>query len=108
MKFKTKLEYINMSENINLGIYNAAVEGDLEKVKDLYVQGGDINMAIMGASDGKHKEISHWALNNGACFIFGFQHQASTVEYVKTNKAYGKNISMLRGPGEVVRGTFKK
>ena len=93
-----------MSNDIK--VYNAAKEGNFDEVKRLVKIKADINMVIMGAYDGKQKEIWQWALENGACLLWGFQQEAhqSRVFVMK----YNKNISMLRGPGEVSRGTFKK
>lgn len=78
----------------------AATAGDLIKCKELFGRGACIHLAVIGASNGKQKEVGFWALENGGCFIFSFQHTATA----KT----AKSMSMLKGPGEVKRGTFKK
>ena len=87
-------------------VYNAAKEGNFTEVKRLVAMKADINMVIMGASDGKQKEIQQWAFENGACLLWGFQQEQHRPK-VQVMK-YNKNISMLRGPGEVARGTFKQ
>ena len=108
-------------------VYNAAKKGNFDEVKRLVDLKADINMVIMGAEDGKQeimdttdekqkeimrasiekqKEIKEWAFKNGACFLFGFQSQSH--QAIASVMKYNKNISMLKGPGDVPRGTFKK
>jgi hypothetical protein len=60
-------------------------------------------MIIMGAADGKNKEIQQWALEQGACLLFSFSNHY-TKNTVTVSK-YSKNLSML---GEVLKGTFIK
>ncbi len=104
-------------------VYELAKNKQFEKVKAKVALGANINMVIMGAadgqqdeksakkdhhddskSDGKYGEILHWSLINGACLVFSFT-QSSTPSPTLVSK-YSKNLSMLRGPGEVPRGTF--
>lgn len=92
--------------SLDMQVYNAAKDGQFDEVKQLVNLKADINMVIMGAYDGKQKEIWQWALDNGACLLWGFQQEPhrSRLSAMK----YNKNISMLKGPGEVARGVFKK
>jgi hypothetical protein len=90
---------------MNSQVYNAALEGKEEEVKLLVKSGADINMAIMGAADGKQKQLQQWAFENGACILFSFQ--TSIPGSIVTHK-YGKNLSMIKGPGEIAKGTFLK
>ncbi len=84
-------------------IYDAALIGNFEEVKKLCTNCTDYTMAIIGASDGKQREIQQWALENGACFLFSFK----TFPEERINLVrYTKNISMLKGPGDVPKGTF--
>jgi hypothetical protein len=85
--------------------YELAQANDLEGVKAEVQKGGDINMAIMGAAANKHTEVMWWAFANGACLLWSMQqvHAPVSVEVFK----YNKPISMLKGPGEVKKGTFK-
>ena len=71
-------------------------------------------MALIGAADGKqkiedgvlsnHKEILQWAFEKGACLLFSFKHEP--YRPVSNVSHYSHNVSMLRGPGEVSKGTF--
>ena len=91
--------------SIDSQAYVAALEGKEEEARALVKLGANINCVIMGASDGKHKKLQQWAFENGACFVFSFQ--SSSTESIVQHK-YGKNLSMLRGPGDVPKGTFIK
>lgn len=95
-----------MAQKINYDqkVYDYAKEGDFDEVKELVQLGADINMVMMGASEGKHGQICYWALLNGACMLWGIKQepQRNKVSVMK----YNKSISMLKGPGEVARGTF--
>jgi hypothetical protein len=62
--------------SIHTRIYNAAKAGDFDNVKSLYERGGNINMAIMGATDGNHVTIQDWAFQNGACLLWSMQQQS--------------------------------
>ncbi len=88
-----------------MDLYQAAFEGREDDAKFLVKNGGDINMVIMGASDGKHRNLQQWAFENGACILFSFKTstESSIIEH-----RYPKNLSMIRGPGEVSKGTFIK
>jgi hypothetical protein len=77
--------------------------GDLEAVKKYVKAGGSVHLALIGASDHGHKEVCKWALDNGACLLFCIQQPE--VHKEKLIK-YNKPISMLKGPGEVKKGTF--
>ncbi len=62
--------------SIHTRIYNAAKAGDFDTVKSLYERGGNIDMAIMGATDGNHTTIQEWAFQNGACLLWSMQQQS--------------------------------
>ena len=70
----------------------------MERVAELQSRGADITCA------GKQSQIAQWALDNGACLLFGFtqwEKHTGVIGY-----KYNKNVSMLRGPGDVPKGTF--
>lgn len=87
-------------------VYELAKNNQFEELKEKVEKGADINMVIMGASDGKNKDICQWAFQNGACLLFSYTQ--SIQETATIVSKYSKNISMLKGPGEVSKGTFKK
>jgi hypothetical protein len=62
--------------SIHTLIYNSAKAGDFDNVKSLYERGGNIDMAIMGATDGNHVTIQDWAFQNGACLLWSMQQQS--------------------------------
>ena len=62
--------------SIHTLIYNATKAGDFDNVKSLYERGGNINMAIMGATDGNHITIQEWAFQNGACLLWSMQEKS--------------------------------
>lgn len=62
--------------SIHTLIYNAAKVGDFDTVKSLYERGGNIDMAIMGATDGNHVTIQDWAFQNGACLLWSMQEKS--------------------------------
>jgi len=95
-------------DNIDVQMWLAANENKLEVCKDLFQKGANINMAIMGASDVKNKEIQMWAWEQGACYIFSLQQKPPTTNVICFGDRYSKNISMLHGPGEVPKGTFQQ
>ena len=88
-------------------VYEAAKAGDLEKVIDLMGEPLNSNgllaqMAVMGAQDA----IGYWALRHGGCIRWAFKEEPGARTRCVAAGNYGKNISMLKGPGEVARGTF--
>jgi len=98
----------------NQELYNYAFEGNLDEVKSSVSKGGNIHMAIMGASTFiennktdclKQKEVAKWALENGACLIFSFTQEKKEEKVVVCK--YDKNLSMIKGPGDVLKGTFE-
>ncbi len=96
--------------------FEFAKAGNLDELSELFKTcgSGDINkqffldMAIMGAHEGKVKSTYDWALKNGASLLWGIQQPKPKWIYTRDKSlTYGKNISMLKGPGEVSKGTFK-
>jgi hypothetical protein len=87
-------------------IREAARAGRFDEVKELHARGASIQCAIIGAGEGKQGAIAQWALERGACLIFSFTQAPKTGGV--TSHSYGKNVSMLRGPGEVSKGTFRE
>jgi len=88
-------------------MYEAAKAGQIDEVKELFARGGSVNMAVMGAADGKQKVVGTWALENGACPLFSFTQPPRKSEG-KFIPQFTTRHTMLGGPGEVQRGTFKK
>lgn len=66
-----------------------------------------LDMCVMGSVEGKSKDTGTWALANGACYLWTIQQPRDDTEYIKAY-GYSKNLSMLKGPGEVTKGTFKQ
>ncbi len=91
-------------------IYEAAKFGNLDLVQALHKQNSSdqfiIQMAIIGAVENRNSEIAQWALENGACLIFAIKHLPNAQSIISHD--YSKRLSMLNGPGEVTKGTFKK
>lgn len=104
-------------ETIHTQIYRAAQAGNFPLVKELHKKGGDINSVLMGATDGKRMpdgkrskecvEIMSWALDNKACYLFGFTQPEKTYTLDKSNNSFFSRVSMLKGPGDVAKGSFK-
>jgi hypothetical protein len=88
--------------SIHTRVYEAAKKGDMELTQELVRTGGCIDMAIMGADDGQHKDIKNWAFENGASLIFGFKNESRPQG--KLLKQFKTQNVMLGGPGEVARG----
>lgn len=67
-------------------------------------------MAVIGALDAtpKQKEAGEWALLHGACLLWTFVQPKTIYEIDPDAAIYNKPISMLKGPGEVPKGTFNK
>lgn len=96
--------------SVDKQLYCAAFSGDFDECVRLWKSGANINMAIMGASDpeeqsGAHKTIQKWSFENGAHLIFGMKHQQPTIAPGKSDSFFSR-ISMLRGPGDVAKGSF--
>jgi len=95
--------------SIYLDVYEHAKLGHLEQVQKITLANPTdpflIQMIFMGAVENKEAAIAQWALEKGACLVFGLKHssQHSLISY-----NYPKNVSMLHGPGEVPKGTFKQ
>ena len=107
------------SVSVDKQLYNAAAESSFDEVKKLHAAGGNINMVIMGCFDGPcnpdgskgpcSKEIYQYSLENGACILFGCRDpvdQQHKDTQTKPNSFFTR-ISMLKGPGEVAKGTFR-
>lgn len=86
-------------------IREAAQAGDFETVKQLFSRGASVDMALIGASATKQKHIQQWSIENGASVLWSFDQEPPKC-HVSALK-YSKNVSMLRGPGEVAKGTFQ-
>lgn len=93
-------------DKVDQEVYDAAKAGDLKLVQELVKSGGSVQMAVMGAGDGKQGEVGQWAMENGACMLWAFKQETKRSKFSVSK--FGKNISMLNGPGEVPRGTFNK
>lgn len=91
---------------IDKDLYDAGSRGDLSVCKTLVERGGNINVALIGAHNNKMVEVCEWALDYGACFIFTCNHSAPVS--VPRGLKYNKPISMLKGPGDIKKGSFKK
>jgi hypothetical protein len=107
------------SVSIEKQLYNAAAAADFNECKRLYQEGANINMAIMGSVDGPidqsakeknalQKEIWQWSIENGACMIFGFRTNPNATKKPAEEKpdSFFTRVSMRRGPGDVLKGTF--
>lgn len=98
-------------ESIDSQMFTAAKEGKLSLVVSLHKKGGNVNSAIMGASEGdrtpEKREILNWAFDNGACLLFSFYQPKNNVEYERTHNHFFSRVSMLKGPGDVAKGSFK-
>jgi hypothetical protein len=92
-----------------LDIYEAAKAGNFSLVEEIYKHNESdkfiVQMAIIGAAESKQTSIVFWALEHGACLLFALQ-QGSTAHSIVSHN-YSKRLSMLKGPGEVLKGTFK-
>lgn len=97
--------------SIDMQAWTAAKALDTKALAEL--KGANVNMVLMGASESARDtslpleqrklagDIMDKAMSEGACFIFSWQHKMTVnVE----GMSYNKQISMLRGPGEVPRG----
>ncbi len=111
----------NSRENFDLSVWEYAIAGDFTEVKNLVSKGGSVHMAIMAVGKVKedydddnknkplvkdHNEIFNWALANGSCLLWSFSQKRHYSKFTKMS--YNKPITMLKGPGEVPRGTFNK
>lgn len=102
-------------------LYDAAFAGDLDQCQSLITTGGaHVDVALIGASDylyttatapsedaEKRKAICRWCLERGACWIFSFNHE-DPLAHCPRGLKYNKPVSMLKGPGDVPKGTFGK
>ncbi len=96
------------NDQLDLQLWFSAKDGDAKLCESLRQSGANINMAIMGVCEcqdvAARKFIGDWALDKGACLLFAIQQKhEGLVEGMK----YNKNLSMLRGPGDIAKGTFK-
>lgn len=98
-------------ESIHIQLLNAARDGNFELVKELHKKGGDINCAIMGPPEAgrtnEHKKILAYAFDNKACILFSFKQPESNIQYDRSSNSFFSRVSMLRGPGDVAKGSFK-
>lgn len=98
----------------SLQLYEAARRGDLEAVRTLHRQGGEIVMAMMGGADGLaeeqkdksgHKACIEYAWQEGAPVLFSIQ-QPKQALTTRANPFFTR-VHMVGGIGEVPAGTFK-
>ena len=112
------------SVSTEMGWFILGRDADLDAVIAVYagcastqVRHSFLNMALMGATDGvmdtelKHlseqrKKIVKWCLENGASYMWCGTQPAGTWVWEKSNDT-NRELSMLRGPGEVSKGSFK-
>lgn len=94
--------------------FELAREGKLSELQELFSKVGNgwsrqyfLDMAIMGAHEGKKEPEYMWAWKNGASLLWGIQQPKRDILVRDREHTYPKNLSMLRGPGEVAKGTFK-
>lgn len=50
-------------------------------------------------------QVVEWSLQNGACLLFTFVQKESKQTSAQTNSFFSR-VSMLRGPGDVPKGSF--
>jgi hypothetical protein len=93
--------------------YEAGLAGDEQLCKEMLAKSDDqrqqalttlATMMIMGSSKAKNQKLAWWCFENGACYLFGFHHEQTNP--VVFGERYSHNLSMLKGPGEVPKGTF--
>jgi acyl CoA:acetate/3-ketoacid CoA transferase beta subunit len=91
------------NKSVDLKIYAASRAGKLNEVISLFAKGGHIDMAVMGSAEAKNSDICWWAIEHGGCILWTIDqtHKSSIIPH-----KYGKNLSMLKGPGDVPKGTF--
>ena len=110
--------------SVHTNLYNAARKGEGDKVKELLESGGDPNLLLIGAVDGKYDsgkvlnifmkneesdifdKMAHTALLKGACACFSFNHSGG-VTYSEKGNSFFTKVSMLKGPGDAQSGNFK-
>jgi tRNA(Leu) C34 or U34 (ribose-2'-O)-methylase TrmL len=89
--------------SIDLEAYEAAKRNDMDEIKRCVRGKADLNMIIIGASDGQHEQLVWQAFRDGACLLFGIEH-AKLSSSVHVSK-YGKNISMHKVDGARLKGS---
>jgi hypothetical protein len=89
--------------SIDLEAYEAAKKNDMDEIKRCVRAKADLNMIIIGASDGQHEKLVWQAFRDCACLLFGIEH-AKLVSSVNVSK-YGKNISMHKVDGARLKGS---
>lgn len=98
---------------VTLDVERAVQSGNLTACQKLVASGVDVNVILIAAQllpaerkDDK-KKISEWCLESDkACYIFICDHSVQNDQ--PRGFKYNKAISMLKGPGEVKKGTFGK
>ena len=100
-----------VKQSIHRQLLNAARDGNLDLVKELHKKGGDINCAIMGPPEANrtdgHKRVLGYAFDHGACLLFSFTQPERGYTLEKSGNSFFSRVSMLRGPGDVSKGSFK-
>jgi uncharacterized protein YjiK len=88
-----------------------AFAGDMEGLQEAFKAPSKFyaDMALMGATDANpvQKNVAKFALEKGSNFIFGFTHEAPKQVKIEKPGNFFSRVSMLNGPGDVPKGTFK-
>lgn len=113
--------------NCYTSIKEAGEAGDLKKAIDIYSKTVQdvhmLNMLIVGAGNSYEKlspeerpiqgkrfnEILWWAMARGGCLLFYTKSDSDVISAGSAHKAdsFFTRVQMLKGPGEVQKGTFK-
>lgn len=101
--------------SIDQQCFNAAKAGDISLAQELYRKGANTNMMVMGGSECENKlarkQLCEFALEHGASWLFAFtQDQTTSVSACGSGSgnSFFTRVSMLKGPGEAKKGTFKQ
>ena len=87
--------------NKQLELLNGAVEP--EKVKEIF-------KSLSNSDKQRVKELEKWiwqCVEHGACLLWAIQQPNPGFVY-KQGNFYNKNLSMLKGPGDIPKGSFKE
>lgn len=114
-------QFVTRGANINLVVIGASnFLEDLEawraeKTKDSnesnesnkFIKFESLTPAQIVEKEQNAKVLCKWALEQGACLLFSFTQLSRTRERKVTGQ-YGKNLSMLHGPGDLARGSLNQ
>ncbi len=94
-----------------LKVYNIGLSGDTIMANAILknLTSHMANMLLMGGTDVSppNKEIANLAIEYGACMLFGFTQPKSNTHTSDKVNSFFTRVSMLKGPGDVVKGSFK-